>query len=1093
LKTTRQLGLFDDEVNTRAIVRGVTNWPDIERFPHNFNKNKVEQVVSKDLTNSVHPLIITGFTSLDYIIDFVAALPADHPTQIRLVVGSEPSPARRTEYSLKKKSFPQEVIDYWLNAGISLRLCYKIVLVMDMLRNNRLQSRYIADEKRKLHSKIYVGDEAVTLGSSNFSFTGMKRQLEANARFQKLKEPKRYREAKQLAENFWALGENYNSYFLELLENLLKVVSWQEALGRACGELLEGEWAQRYIKTHLANNNSELWPSQKIGIAQSLWMVENVGSVLVADATGSGKTRMGAHLLRAVMDRIWSTGRVRKDITALVCPPGTVEESWRREAAQCGLPLSTLSHGVLSHRGSDKHEDVVKIVRRAQSLAIDEAHNFLNPISSRTRGLHGNMADVVVMFTATPINKGARDLLRIVDLLGADNLEDSALALFDRLGKRISRQNGQLVMTREERLAMQKEVQRFTLRRTKSLLNAMVDKEPEAYRDDNNIMCRYPHHKPKTYPTKENEADQKLASKIRKLGGQLRGLVNLRSGVEMPESLKGVVDEDIYIRGRLQGAKGLALYHLMSRLRSSRAALVEHLLGTKVASQRFAITEHIKNEETGNVLGRLKESAEYLPVSTLKDKLPKWLVDPEEHRIAVEKEVEIYDEILELVGKMSDRREYAKAELLAQLLDKHMLIIAFDSCLITLEVIKKFIVDEVQGCKVIVATGAKGSNKKKVNKLFAPGSQAKNIIALCSDAMSEGLNLQQASSVVLLDMPSVIRIAEQRVGRVDRMNSPHKKIEVWWPKDSDSFSLKTDRKFFNRYTEVKEILGSNLSLPENLIPEEVQEEGPSTAEEMIHKLDEMYASGQVWDGLRDAFQPVRDLVDHNIGIVPKDVYEQVCHSKARVVSTVSLVRSDKAWAFFAIAGIDRGAPKWLLLDHLQAKPITHLEDVSEKLKELLSGDIKERQMDKEASQLIDKFLKRVLETESFLLPRKKQRALYEMRLVLDHYIKKADLQGDKNWLEASKEAKRMLEVPANEEERPDLDSVAEAWLDLIREAWYEKLMQRRRFKPLRLKDIRKDLRSNPLSSEQIIEAFSRIPSAQPIHSRVVSAIVGVPD
>ncbi len=101
---------------------------------------------------------------------------------------------------------------------------------MDMLRNNRLQSRYIADEKRKLHSKIYVGDEAVTLGSSNFSFTGMKRQLEANARFQKLKEPKRYREAKQLAENFWALGEDYNCYFLELLEKLLKVVSWQEAL-----------------------------------------------------------------------------------------------------------------------------------------------------------------------------------------------------------------------------------------------------------------------------------------------------------------------------------------------------------------------------------------------------------------------------------------------------------------------------------------------------------------------------------------------------------------------------------------------------------------------------------------------------------------------------------------------------------------------------------------------------------------------------------------------------------------------------------------------------------------------------------------------
>jgi len=80
-------------------------------------------------------------------------------------------------------------------------------------------------------------------------------------------------------------------------------------------------------------------------------MVENVGSVLVADATGSGKTRMGAHLLRSIMDRIWSTGRVRKDITALVCPPKFVKESWEQEAVECGLPLSVLSHGTIASGG----------------------------------------------------------------------------------------------------------------------------------------------------------------------------------------------------------------------------------------------------------------------------------------------------------------------------------------------------------------------------------------------------------------------------------------------------------------------------------------------------------------------------------------------------------------------------------------------------------------------------------------------------------------------------------------------------------------------------------------------------------------------
>ena len=86
----------------------------------------------------------------------------------------------------------------------------------------------------------------------------------------------------------------------------------------------------------------------------------------------------------------------------------------------------------------------------------------------------------------------------------------------------------------------------------------------------------------------------------------------------------------------------------------------------------------------------------------------------------------------------------------------------------------------------------------------------------------------------------------------------------------------------------------------------------------------------------------------------------------------------------------------------------------------------------------------------------------------------------------------MVDVSGYELERPDLDSIAEAWLDLIRDVWYQKLIMRRRFKPLRLKDIRQDLKKNPFSVEQLQQAFTSIPYAQPLHSRVVSAIVGVP-
>ncbi len=133
--TEKQYSFFDDQVDVQAGIRDVSEWPEPERFPHNFSKAKVESVVLNDLANSASPLIVTGFTSLDYVIDFLAALPVDRPQTLRLLIGSEPTLSRRSQYSISKKTLPQEVIDYWLNAGISLRLCYKIVLVMEMLKD----------------------------------------------------------------------------------------------------------------------------------------------------------------------------------------------------------------------------------------------------------------------------------------------------------------------------------------------------------------------------------------------------------------------------------------------------------------------------------------------------------------------------------------------------------------------------------------------------------------------------------------------------------------------------------------------------------------------------------------------------------------------------------------------------------------------------------------------------------------------------------------------------------------------------------------------------------------------------------------------
>ena len=83
MKTKTQLNLFDEAIIHEAKLRGVRDWPDMGRFPYNFEKNKVEDLVLKDLSTSASPLIITGFPSLDYIIDFVADLPGEQPDGIR--------------------------------------------------------------------------------------------------------------------------------------------------------------------------------------------------------------------------------------------------------------------------------------------------------------------------------------------------------------------------------------------------------------------------------------------------------------------------------------------------------------------------------------------------------------------------------------------------------------------------------------------------------------------------------------------------------------------------------------------------------------------------------------------------------------------------------------------------------------------------------------------------------------------------------------------------------------------------------------------------------------------------------------------------
>ena len=1062
-------------------------WPDPRRFPLNQDGSHVEDLVLRDLKTSRSPLIITGFSALDRLIDFVAD--AQQCDKIRLVFGSEPFDSRREEFSLDDCDLPQEIQDYWLDRCISILLSAKLLLCIERLKAGTVQARYVARSPWRMHAKIYVGDEAATLGSSNFTEPGLKKQLEANVRFQKAarsnEEQTRYEETVQIAEEFWKLGTDYNQQLIALLEQLLRLVPWEEALARAATELLDGDWAKRFLRGGYLPGDADLWPSQRQGIAQALYILNERGSVLVADATGSGKTRAGIHLIGAKIHEIIASNRLRQGKALLICPPSVVP-NWQAESAQASVQVDIFSHGALSQSRSSGHDNILNNLRRAQLLCVDEGHNFLNTGSNRTQHLLRNMADHVMLFTATPINRSAQDLLRIADMLGADNLEESTIKAFEKmLGVRsLSR-----TLEEDEIALLRKEIAKFTLRRTKRMLNDLIKKDPDAYRDAKGRPCRFPKHEAKIYSLNEPKQDRNAAIKIQALADGLKGVIFFRKEIALPALFRQRnISEQQFLDGRLKGASKLSKYLVMRSLRSSKAALLEHIAGTDEAVKRYGLTEFSRNTASGNMLLRLEKISGKIPKNCLNIKLPAWLSDKQAHRQACLEDAAIYQRIREILATVSDTREQGKAAHVLRQANKFTHVLAFDSRPITLAVIRKRLLELDQGLHILVATGDTGSDKDSLLGLFNPASDNPgNAIGLCSDSVAEGVNLQRAQVVVHLDMPSVVRIAEQRVGRVDRLDSPYKTIHAWWPEDAEEFALHSDERFIERYETVDNLLGSNMPLP--LEVAQKSRSGIFTAHDAITDFE---ANAGSWDGIDDAFSPVRKLVDGDDPLVPAKVYASYAAVKARVISRVSLVAAKKPWAFFCTMD-SSGVPKWILLKDSNSPPQTDLLGICITLRSYLRPEVENLKTISPATErILDMFIKKLMFAERQLLSQRKQRALEEMEKVLDKFILSAGARRDQRTVTVLEGLLGLLRDP-DPNHQPNWEEVAARWLDLIRPIWYERLQYTGRKKPLLLKDIRRTLVAAEESLlPKIIAEFSKtFPLQKRPDERIIACIIGV--
>ena len=489
------------------------------------------------------------------------------------------------------------------------------------------------------------------------------------------------------------------------------------------------------------------------------------------------------------------------------------------------------------------------------------------------------------------------------------------------------------------------------------------------------------------------------------------------------------------------------------------------------------------------MLQRIDSLKGRVPENQLGIDLPEWLTDSKAHQQACEAEIGIYQIILRLLERVTDTRERRKCSLLLELAGRHDQVIAFDHFPLTLRYLQHLITVDVKAQKIDVLLGV-GGNKtqnEQLQKRLDPLKGGGRVIALCSDAMSEGVNLQRASSMVHLDMPSVVRYAEQRVGRIDRMDSPHDSIECWWPQDAPAFALKADEKFVARIEEVESLLGGNLQLPQEMLREEA-------ASRVVRPEDfqsEMQArSTQPWDGIEDAFSPVRGLVEGGAALVRVEDYQQAKADPTAVLSRVSLVRAQRPWLFVCLAGEANQAPRWVFLSDDHDEPIINLRDVVAALRERLPDEVQDLKPNHSAGRELERLLGRLSKMERLLLPRKKQRALEQMAVVLAIWAKQT------GWVQSSDQAdqiKVLMDVlsPNGRRDCPDWGQLADAWLDLVRPAWSRYLDHGARKAAItRLRDIQKSLLADPVPAQQLLDRVAGIATRQTWEERIVACVLG---
>jgi superfamily II DNA/RNA helicase len=397
---------------------------------------------------------------------------------------------------------------------------------------------------------------------------------------------------------------------------------------------------------------------------------------------------------------------------------------------------------------------------------------------------------------------------------------------------------------------------------------------------------------------------------------------------------------------------------------------------------------------------------------------------------------------------------------------------------------------EKTDAELIVATGQNEKNKKLVREKFAIANKetGKKLIALCSDAMAEGINLPSAKALMLLDMPSVLRIIEQRIGRLERMDSEHKEIHVFWPDDSEEFSLNGDKRIVETLLLTERLIGGNVGIPTQIFDKHYK--NGITVENIIKAYEEYSTEELDWQGVKDSTQHLYSLVEGDDALIDKHIYNEFKDVDATVKSAISFIETDKSWSFFAFRGDSTRSPKWLFIDE-NNKALTDFSEITEKLKMYLDKKkIEQRKWNEvDTGEEIKKIMRKLRLQEKNLLPEKKKRTLAIAEKILRALFDKGTGNNESR-KELIRNIITLFNPESNDDSIIDYDKFAEMWLTIFQPALDSKRnSQIRKRKVITLRDLTfKDVKLDEKTLQHIYDSCQ---VATTLDEMIASCIIAI--